>query len=85
MYDHFGTLCFKGLTRYFHVSAYLIELIGVDRFIKIEYYTKHKEILTPFRVFVTHILIWGLAVSNAILIVLGLLCTMGNFRIFDLP
>ena len=48
-----------------YVSAYLIGLIGVERFIRIEYYTKHQEILTPFHVFVTHILIWALAVSNA--------------------
>ena len=34
-----------------YVSAYLIGFIGVERFIRIEYYTKHQEILTPFRVF----------------------------------
>ena len=56
-----------------HVSLYLIGLISVDRFIRTEYYTKHQEILKPFRVFVIHILIWGLAVLNAIFAVLELL------------
>ena len=65
-----------------HVSGYLIGLIGVDRFIRIEYYTKHREILTPVRVFVTQILIWGLALLNATLIVLCLLYKIPAFRIF---
>ena len=56
-----------------HISLYIFGFIGVDRFIRIKYYTKHREILTPFRVFVTRILIWGLALLNAILNVLCLL------------
>ena len=57
-----------------HISLYILGLIiGVDRFIRIKYYTKHREILTPFRVFVTRILVWGFALLNAILNVLCLL------------
>ena len=65
-----------------HISLYIFEFIGVDRFIRIKYYTKHREILTPFRVFVTRILIWGLALLNAILNVLCLLYKLPAFRLF---
>ena len=65
-----------------HISLYILGLIGVDRFIRIKYYTKHREILTPFRVFVTRILIWGLALLNTILNVLCLLYKIPAFRLF---
>ena len=63
-------------------SVYLIELIGVDRFITTECYTKHRETLTPFHVFVIHILIWGIALLNAIFAVLELLYKIRPVPIF---
>ena len=72
--------CFIGL--FSHVSMYLIGLIGVDRFVRINYYTKHREILTLFRVFMTQILIWGLALLNTVFILLDVLNQTGFFRIF---
>ena len=33
---------------FLHVSMYIIGLIGVDRFVRIKYYIKHREILTLF-------------------------------------
>ena len=50
-----------------------IGLLGVNRFIRIKYYTKHWEILTLFCFIFTHILICWLAVLNSFLIVFGLL------------
>ena len=58
---------------FLHVSMYIIGLIGVDRFVRIKYYIKHREILTPFRFFMVKILILGLALFNSVLILLNIL------------
>ena len=55
------------------VSTYIIRLTGVDRFVRINYYIKHREILSPFRVFVAQILVWGLALLNIVIILLDVL------------
>ena len=55
------------------VSTYIIGLTGVDRFVRINYYIKHREILSPFRVFVAQILVWGLALLNIVIILLDVL------------
>ena len=55
-----------------HISVYIIGLIDVDCFIRIKYYTKHREILTPFCVIFAHIFICWLVVLNSVLIVFGL-------------
>ena len=75
----FASLCFIAL--FSHVSIYITGLIGVDRFVRINYYTKHREILTPFRVFMVQILIWWLALLNTVLILLDVLNQTAVFRI----
>ena len=71
---------FTGL--FSHVSMYIIGLIGVNRFVRINYYTKHQEILTPFRVFLAQMLIWALALLNTVLILIDILHQTGLLQIF---
>ena len=61
---------------------YVVGLIGVDRFVRINYYIKHREILTLFRVFMVQILIWGLALLNTKSFLLDLLYRTGIFHLF---
>ena len=72
--------CFIGL--FSHVSMYIIGLTGVDRFVRINYYTKHQEILTPFRVFMAQILIWALSLLDTVLILIDILNQTGFLQIF---
>ena len=65
-----------------HVSMYVVGLTGVDRFVRINYYIKHREILTLFRVFMVQILIWGLALLNTKSFLLDLLYRTGIFHLF---
>lgn len=65
-----------------HFSMYIIGLLGVDRFVRINYYIKHREILTLFRVFMVQILIWGLALLNTKSFLLDLLYRTGIFHLF---
>ena len=72
--------CFIGL--FSHLSMYIIGLIGMDRFVRINYYTKYREILAPFRVSMAQILIWGLALLDTVLILLDILNQTGFLQIF---
>ena len=65
-----------------HFSMYIIGLLGVDRFVRINYYTKHRDILTPFRVFMAQIFTWALAVLNTVLIVLDIINQTVFYQIF---
>ena len=49
----FASPCF--IVLFSHVSLYILGLTGVDRFVRINYYIKYQEILSPFRVFVVQI------------------------------
>ena len=59
---------------------YIIELLGVDCFIRFKYYIKYQQSLTPFRVFMIQILIWGLVLLNSVLILLNVLNQTGIFH-----
>ena len=61
---------------------YIIGPIGVDRFVIINYYTKHQEILTPFLVFMAQILIWALSLLDTVLILTDTLNQTGFLQIF---
>ena len=65
-----------------HLSMYIIGFIGVDRFVRINYYTKYRAILTPFRVFMDQNLIWGLALLDTVSILLDILNQTGFLHIF---
>ena len=72
--------CLIGLLS--HLSMYISGFIGVDRFVRINYYTKYRAILTPFRVFMAQILIWGLALLDTVSVLLDILNQTGFLRIF---
>ena len=65
-----------------HFFMYIIGLLGVDRFVRINYYTKHREIVTLFCVFMAQILIQALEVLNTVLILLDKLNQTGFLQIF---
>ena len=56
-----------------HLSAYTIALIGIDRFLRIKYKMTFRSLLTTKSVMLMIVLVWVLALTNAVIITFGIL------------
>ena len=65
------------------VSIYTINLIGYDRYLRVQYLVTYQERLSPFRIYVMLLLIWVVASLNTLAICIGFLKKLDAVRVLS--